>query len=602
MPIADYGLIGDTRSGALVSPGGSIDWLCVPRFDSPPLFGRLVAGCDGGHFDIRPAEPAVLRRRCYLEGTATVESTWQVDGAEVTLADSLVADVAGHFLPGTLLVRRLRSVGRTVPVVVHFAPRFGYRRERASRERSLGGQLIVERNGVVVALGSSAPTGFAADRDVVLDVTPDDPVIVVMSALTDGPAILVPPSVGCEHALRDEDAWRAWSARIRYSGPQRDAVVRSLITLRLLTYSPSGAPVAAPTTSLPEQLGGERNWDYRYAWPRDASTGISAFLSAGMDREATSFLSWLLHASRLARPRLPALFTLHGRPGPSEVELEGGWPGYAGSTPVRMGNGASAQHQLDGYGWLLDAAWRFQAAGHRLNGEMWRAVARFADHVAATWDEPDAGIWERRDPPRHHVHSKVMAWVALDRASRIAHDRGDAARAARWAVALGAIDDSVRTRGFDEDIGAYTAAYGSHDLDASALLLSSFGFEAGDSSRMGGTIDAIRAKLGAGGPLLFRYVDDDSLDGTEGAFLPCSFWLADALARAGRHTEANNVFDDLVAFAGPLGLFAEEIDPLSHAHLGNYPQALTHAALVQAAYAIADTRRTAAKSPSKETT
>ena len=448
---------------------------------------------------------------------------------------------------------------------------------------------MCEHGDLAVAVTSDGPT-IEVDRPVDFEVRPGEPVTIVVTVAHRRPLIVVPPAVAVAELARDEVGWRSWAAGIEVAD-HRDAVVRSLITLQLLTYSPSGAPVAAPTTSLPERIGGDRNWDYRYAWPRDASIGIAAFLAAGKPQEARAFLAWLLHASRLSRPCLPVLFTLDGRPGPREAELAG-WPGYADSRPVRIGNGAARQHQLDGYGWVVDAAWLLTDAGHRLYGETWRVVAGLADQVAATWTEPDAGIWERRAAPAHHVHSKLMAWLALDRAIRIATARGDRRRRRqrRWSDARDALAEDIRTRGFDPAQGAYTGAYGSADLDA-AVLLPVLEFEPATSPRVVGTIDAIHRRLGAGGPLLYRYPPGtDGLAGGEGAFLPCSFWLVQALARTGRHGEAAALFDELLALGGPLGLYGEEMDPATGEHLGNFPQALTHAALVQAALALGDTR------------
>jgi GH15 family glucan-1,4-alpha-glucosidase len=585
VPIGDYGMIGDTRSAALVAPDGSIDWWCVPRFDDPPLFGRMVGGDEAGWFTVGPGEEAAVTRRAYRPDTVTLATTWTVDGGELELADGLVAEVEGRFLPATVLVRRLTARGRAVRARLHLAPRFGYDRRPARRITRRAGALVCERGDLAIAVISDGPT-VDADRTVDFDVQPGEPVTIVLTAAERRPLILVPPAVGAAELARDETGWRAWAADIDVTS-RRDAVVRSLLTLQLLTFSPSGAPVAAPTTSLPELIGGARNWDYRYAWPRDASLGIAAFMAAGKPREARAFLAWLLHASRLSRPRLPVLFTLDGRPGPPEEELAG-WPGYADSRPVRIGNGAAQQHQLDGYGWVVDAAWLLTDAGHRLYGETWRVVAAFADHVAATWTEPDAGIWEQRGKPTHHVHSKLMAWLALDRALRIAAARGDRRRRRqqRWIIARDAVAADVRARGFDPAQDAYTATYGSAELDA-AVLVPVLEFEPANSARVVGTVDAIRRGLSAGGPLLYRYQPGtDGLAGAEGAFLPCSFWLVQALARTGGRAEAEALLDELLTLGGPLSLYGEEIDPATGAHVGNYPQALTHAALVQAALSL----------------
>jgi GH15 family glucan-1,4-alpha-glucosidase len=345
--------------------------------------------------------------------------------------------------------------------------------------------------------------------------------------------------------------------------------------------------VASPTTSLPEQVGGSRNWDYRFCLPRDASNGISDIHAHHHQEEDGAFLACLLHATPHDRPRLRALLTLHGRRAPTE-QIAREWPGYHDSRPVRFGNGAADQHQLDGYGWVVDAAWQYTRRNWRLNGETWRAVRAFANHVASCWQEPDAGIWEERTEPSHHVHSKLMAWLALDRATRIAEREGrDHVHARRWAVERDRIGEQIREQGYDPARGVYTRRYRSQDLDAAVLVLPLVGLEPPDSPRVRSTIDAIRRELDAGEGLLYRYTPGaDGIDEPEGAFLPCSFWLVQALAASGRVGEAKALFADLRGRIGPLGLLPEEIDPVTGAFAGNFPQALSHAALLQAALAL----------------
>jgi GH15 family glucan-1,4-alpha-glucosidase len=341
---------------------------------------------------------------------------------------------------------------------------------------------------------------------------------------------------------------------------------------------------------LPEDPGGIRNWDYRYSWPRDASIGVGAFLLADKPQEALNFFGWLLHASRLQRPRLPSMLTITGRKVPAERNLHN-WPGYGASTPVRTGNGAANQHQLDGYGWVLDAAWVLVKSGQPLYPETWRIMRGYADLVAAHWHEPDAGIWEVRSDAAQHVHSKVMAWLALDCALRIATThRVPPRQRRRWHDARNTIAQQTWEQGFNPEKNSYTRTYGSTDLDAALLMLPVVALEETGSSRLFGTIDAIRRELSAGFPLLYRYPPrNDGLPGTEGAFLPCSFWLVQALAAVGRKDEATALFTALMDKGSPLGLYSEETDPATGLLLGNYPQALTHAALVQAALALRKT-------------
>jgi GH15 family glucan-1,4-alpha-glucosidase len=585
-PISDYGLIGDTRTAALVSSDGGIDWLCVPRFDGDPVFGKLIGGPAAGSFRVAPAERAVVVERRYRRDTATLQTTWAVGDGRLTLADAMVGDVTGRLLPSTLLVRRVSAENAPVTVVVHFDPRLG-EVHRAPRTTRRGQHLICQWGALALSLSTAPALRVEPGQQVSTLVEPDNPLTLVLALAHREPLVDIAPAAAWELVAEDEARWRAWSAEFDDGLPFRDTVVRSLLTLRLLTYSPSGAPVAAPTTSLPEDPGGVRNWDYRYAWPRDASIGIAAFLQSGKLDEARRFMAWLLHASRLQRPRLPVLLTLDGRHAPRERELAG-WAGFAGSVPVRVGNGAADQHQLDGYGWVLDAAWVLEEAGQRLYSETWRAMRAFANRVARRWNEPDAGIWEIRGDSAQHVHSKLMAWLALDRALRIARTHPLPGRQRqRWEGARAAIEAEVKERGVDPVRHNYTRTYGSQDLDAALLVLPLVGIEGADGNRVRATIDAIRDELSAGGPLLYRYPPgSDGLPGSEGAFLPCSFWLVQALAVSGRAAEALQLFEELLTHATPLGLYAEEMDPRTGVHLGNFPQALTHAALVQAALSL----------------
>lgn len=585
-PIEDLGMIGDTRTAALVGSDGSIDWMCIPSFDGSPVFGRLVGGVAAGRFRMGPNAPATVIDREYRHETATLRTTWVTDAGRLTLTEAMVSEVAGRFLPTTLLVRRLSAVEGPVEVGIEFDPRLG-ERHVAPRVERRGDVTVCSWGAEAMALTCSANLDLEPGRTHTVTIEAGEDLTIVVGVADHEPLIYVDPARAWAAVCDDERGWRSWCADIPDDIPHRDTVVRSLLTLRLLTYSPSGAPVAAPTTSLPEDPGGIRNWDYRFAWPRDASIGIGAFLGVGKDDEARHFLAWLLHASRRDRPRLPVLLTLHGRHPRGEGEMTG-WPGYANSRPVRVGNGAADQHQLDGYGWVIDAAWLLTAAGHGLYTETWRALRGFVDEVVARWRDPDAGIWEVRGDEAHHVHSKLMAWLALDRALAIsATQRTPKRQQDAWRRERAALAADIAAHGYNDVVGAYTRTYGSDDLDAAVLVLPLLGVEPADSERIRSTVAAIRRELGAGGSLVYRYPPgEDGLPGGEGAFLPCSFWLVQALALTGDVSEARSVFDELVAMAGPLGLFAEEVDPETGAFIGNFPQALSHASLVQAALAL----------------
>jgi GH15 family glucan-1,4-alpha-glucosidase len=586
-PIEDYALLGDTRTAALSSSTGSIDWFCLPGFDGHSIFNRLVDDRAGGSFAITVPGGRPVDRR-YRDRSTVVETTWATPSGEVRLTEGLVTSVSGRLLPDNLLVRRVAATGGPAEIRIRFGPKRGLPGE-VPRSHGTPGRLVCSWGSVAVAVTSSPLVDLRADVDAVVTVYPSQPLTFALSHMHRAPQLLVDPGAAWDALTETDRDWCRWSAEISYDGPQADMVVRSLITLRLLTFSPSGAPVAAPTTSLPEWPGGVRNWDYRYSWPRDACIGVNAFLATGKTAEACSFMRWLLHATRLSRPRVGVMYNAYGKPAPRERDITD-VSGYRNSLPVRVGNAASGQHQLDVYGWILDAAWLMTDAGQRHDRSMWRALASFADFVATHWRASDAGIWEQRGPTKQFVHSKLMAWLALDRALRLAAVYPTRRpRCMRWRAERDALAAEIRSHGFSERRKTYVRSYGDEDVDAALLLLPILEFDDPKDDRVTRSVSVIRNELGAGGPLLYRYAPGvDGLPGPEGAFLPTSFWAVQALARIGDVEAGTGLFDELCSLAGPLGLFAEEVDPATSAQLGNFPQAFTHAALVQAALALRD--------------
>ena len=584
-PIGDYALVGDTRSAGLISKSGSLDWMCLPKFDSAPIFGGLIDQESGGCFSITLDEIVSTKRR-YLDGSSVLQTNIETSTGGALLREGMIANVAGALLPQSLLVRRIECLSGEVNVQVRFDPRRGLPGQSPERiKRSLRG-VICEWGSLALSIASTPDIGIEPGRTISAQLEAGQSLVFIMSIADRCPVVWV--SANMANKLLDETDrwWRRWSLALDYGGPYKDAIVRSLITLRLLTYSPSGAPVAAPTTSLPEALGGTRNWDYRYSWPRDASIGLAGFLATGHVELARSFMHWLLHASRLSRPRLRVLYNLHGKPSPDETELD--VSGYRDSRPVRVGNGARDQHQLDVYGWVADAAWLLEESGNALHSETWRAVAGFADFVAATWSQPDAGIWEVRGEPAHYIHSKLMAWLALDRISRMPpRHRVRVPRVRNWEKNRDQVAAWIRSHGVDRTRNTLVWKAGSDGLDAALLILPVLGFEADNSPLIEGTIEAVRNELEVEEGLLYRYRRQaDGLEGDEGTFLPCSFWLVQALARSGRVTEATQMFERLLSYANDLDLFAEEFDPIAKQQLGNFPQAFTHAAVIQAGLAL----------------
>jgi GH15 family glucan-1,4-alpha-glucosidase len=585
--IEDYALIGDTRTAALCSYSGCIDWLCLPIFDSEPVFGRLVGGDGWGTFAISPVHVRSTRRR-YLTNSSVLETTWETATGSLVLTEGMVLDVTRTLRPPMLLVRRVGARDGPVEVAIRFDPRL---RRRPPRVRRWRDGIICTWDATALHLRSKPALPIEPGIDRTVTIEPGSPLTFAVSVADRQPIIAPDPDDAWEAVEETRRFWARWADDISYDGPARDAVVRSLLTLRLLTFSPSGAPVAAPTSSLPESLEGNANWDYRYAWPRDASIGVETFLEVGQFEEAESFLRWMRHATRLTHPRVAPLYTIYGRPPPAERELSGA-AGYEDVGPVLVGNRAARQRQLDVPGWVMEAAWRLTEAGRHLDASTWRLWSRFADFTAEHAHEPDAGIWEERGRDRHHVHSKLMSWRALERACTILDARGPGSfsrasrRRTRWAMERDRLAAEIPARGFDPERGSYKRDYDSTELDAAVLSVLP-DFEPSDSSRLAGTIAAIRAELSAGGVLLYRFPPSSRTLGVrEGAFLACSFWLVGALARAGRVDEAREVFDGCSGTANDVGLFAEEIDPATGRFLGNFPQALSHATMAQAALAL----------------
>ncbi len=588
LPIREYAAIGDGRTVALVGLDGAIDWFCLPDLDSPSVFAALLDQGRGGRFALAPAAPFDAVRR-YVPDTNVLETTFTTGEGRVRLTDALTLPSVG-LSPSRELVRRVEGISGSVQLVWQLEPRFDYGGPSTFTMRN--GVPVAARGSDAIALASwdagdvEVGTAGASGR---FTTAPGSRSLLVLSAAHQEP--LVFPARAEAEARLDGTvrSWRDWAAGREYDGPWSDAVIRSALALKLLVFAPSGAIAAAATTSLPEEIGGGRNWDYRFSWPRDAAFTLQALLSMGCGQEANAFFSWLLHASQLAHPRLQVLYRLDGRPPAEEQELA--LAGYRGSRPVRVGNGAATQLQLDVYGEVLAAASLFARFRGGLDRDHGRRLAEIADLVCKLWHEPDAGIWEVRGGATHFTQSKMMCAVALDRAAELAEaGHLPAGKLERWRMESTRVREFVEANCYSETHARYTRGVDDDALDASLLLAVLAEYDHADSPRLTGTVDAVRSEL-ATGPLVRRYVGDDGLAGEDGAFVACSFWLAEALVRQRRVEEATQLMNDMVDLANDVGLYAEEIDPGSGDFLGNFPQGLSHLALINAAVAIAEASR-----------
>ncbi|NUO55904.1 MAG: glycoside hydrolase family 15 protein [Hamadaea sp.] len=578
--IEDYGLIGDLHTGALVGRDGSVDWLCLPRFDAPACFAALLGGPEAGFWRMAPADGGPATRRRYRGDSLILESEWESTQGTVRVVD---------FMPprgeAADIVRVVEGVSGTVPMKMALRLRFDYGRI-VPWVRHVGGQLAAIA-GPDAAWLSTPVEVYGQDFTSYAEFT--------VTAGQRVPFVLTyrpsheptPKHVDPGQALADtEQFWADWMTRFRYDGRWQEPVRRSLILLKALTYAPTGGILAAATTSLPEQPGGPRNWDYRYCWLRDATFTLQALLGTGFVAEAKAWREWLLRAAAGDPADLQIMYGIDGTRRLTEYTLD--WlPGYEQSSPVRVGNAASGQFQLDVWGEVLDGLHQSRAVGMGATDEAWDLQRALLDYLESHWDEPDNGLWEVRGDRQHFVHSKVMAWTGFDRAVQAVEKFGLPGDADRWRAARDAVHAEVCERGFDPSRNTFTQFYGSRGLDAALLLLPRVGFLPWDDPRVAGTVDALRRELSHDGFLL-RYdprADGgvDGLPGTEGAFIACTFWLAEALSGIGRDREAVELFERLLTLRNDLGILAEEYDPVVGRHLGNTPQAFSHVGLVNAA-------------------
>ncbi len=578
--IEDYGLIGDCETAALVGRDGSIDWLCWPAFDCDACFAALLGTPHHGRWLIAPAEVVTETSRRYWDHTLILETRFETATGVVALID---------FMPprgkASDIVRLVRGISGRVKLRMQLVIRFGFGADIPWVKRTDDGALLAICGQDMTVLRTPVQTR-GEDMTTVADFEIGEGETIPF-VLTYGPSHLpVPEPINPAQALKDtEDFWTEWCSRCTYDGDRRDLVMRSLITLKALTYAPTGGIVAAPTTSLPEKLGGTRNWDYRYCWLRDATFTLLALMNSGYTEEAACWYHWLLRAVAGSPANMQIMYGIVGQR--RLLEWEASWlPGYEGAQPVRVGNAAHAQLQLDVYGELIDAFHQSRVARLEFDDNSWALECAVLEHVAEVWDQPDHGVWERRGDGKHYVLSKVMTWVAFDRGVKSAEKFGLKAPLDRWRQLRDTIHRDVCEKGFDRAQNTFVESYGSQTLDASILLLPSVGFLPASDPRVRGTIAAIESHMMRDGFVLRhdpREISEERQP-IEGAFLACSFWLADAYVLAGEISKAQALFDLVVGVANDLGLLAEEFDSGAARQTGNFPQALTHIALINTAH------------------
>lgn len=624
IPINAYGVIGDCHSTVLIAPDGSVDWGCLPDFDSPAIFCRLLDAEHGGYFQIAPSEGTIPGSQRYLRGSNVLQTCFASTAGEIVLTDFMPVETLSAWPYRAMnnntwtredgschcLVRIVECTHgeMSVTMTLKVSPNYAASSSEVMLSRENMGAVITgggQHIGLAM-VGAHLLPSFS----VTVEQEPEDwhASVVARVTLREGERLLFALGMGrtlraAQRLVEDElqqrnfDAelahtlhcWRKWIASCSYQGPYQDWVQRSALALKMMTYAPTGAIVAAPTTSLPEEIGGVRNWDYRFTWLRDATFTLYALNVLGYMDEAWAFTHWLRRLSYVDGEDLQIMYGIRGERDLSEHELPH-LSGYGNSRPVRIGNGAADQKQMDVFGEVLDCihifrkSGGFERYGEKLEGPLWSMMSGLVEYVCAHWQEPDSGIWEVRGGLRHFVYSKVMCWVALDRGIRAAEQLNLEADLPRWRMVRDQIRADILMHGYNTTLGAFTQSYDDTALDASNLLLPLVGFIAPDDPRMRSTVDRIMERLTDERGFVYRYHSDDGLAGSEGTFTICTFWLVDNLAMQGRVDEARSLFERLLGYAGRLGLFSEEIDSHNNMALGNYPQAFTHIALINSAY------------------
>jgi len=595
--IQDYAIIGNARSAALISNRGSLDWLCWPRFDSPSIFGAIVDRKIGGYWSIRSAQDSQTNRR-YVDNTNVLETTFSTDSGKIVLTDFMPVtseeEKKRRLWPEHELIRHIQCAAGEMELIAEFNPRLDYGRVTPKIRNTgkfgwkidIGTIVFTLRSDVELAPNSEG--GLTAR----LKLEAGNAIAFSFTLSAEAPAVVPPlaPLVA-EKLDLTIDWWQRWAGQTNYRGAYESQVTRSALVLKLLSYAPSGAIIAAPTTSLPERIGGDLNWDYRFAWLRDASFTVHALFGLGYKDDAEAFVDWLLHATRLTRPELRIIYDVFGECPPDERELLN-LSGYADSRPVRLGNAAIKQLQLDVYGEVVEAVAHFTGENEKPDRDMQIMLRQFGEYVCEHWQEPDNGIWEERGPRRRYTHSLLMCWVALDRLLEM-HARGQLHGIAvkKCEAERQRIREEIENFAWNSKVAAYTQACGSQVMDATALLLSYHRFAEASSQRMLQTHQRIRERLVPRRGLVHR--NEQSKDRQEGAFAACSFWEVNFLARSGNLSEARETFEAVLAYANDLGLFAEEIDPLTDDARGNFPQGLTHLGMINAALSLRDSEHAA---------